>query len=230
MRIKFNSTVPAVFCARPNRFVALVEVNGIMRQAHIATSGRLYELLVPGADVLLEKSNNPQRKTEYSLKAVKHGQVWVSIDAQLPNRLLEKALKKRKLPPFTGCEFIRREPAYDGGRLDFLLQEQGRDVYIEVKSVTLVESRTALFPDAPTERGTRHLQKLLLLAVSGQRAAVVFVVQREDAAAFAANHVTDSPFASALRTAVAGGVEVYAYGCRVGKAQIELLGRLPVLV
>jgi sugar fermentation stimulation protein A len=230
MLIEFKPTVPAIFAGRPNRFVALVELNGSLTQAHIATSGRLHELLVVGARVLLEKSSTPARKTQFSLRAVEHEGIWVSIDAQVPNRLVEKALVSRALPPFAGCDYLRREPAYDDGRLDFLLEEKGKYVYIEVKSVTLVEGRTALFPDAPTVRGSRHLHKLHKLAVNRQRAAVLFIVQREDAYGFAANNATDPIFAAALREAVEGGVEVYAYGCRVDAAQIELLERLPVMV
>jgi sugar fermentation stimulation protein A len=230
MRIKFKPTIPAIFTGRLNRFVALAEINGSVVEAHIATSGRLHELLVAGARVLLEKNCTPARKTRFSLRAVEYDGVWVSIDAQVPNRLVEKALVSRVLPPFAGCEYLRREPAYDGGRLDFLLSEKGKYVYIEVKSVTLVEGRTALFPDAPTVRGRRHLLCLQELAESGQRAAVLFVVQREDAGGFAANSATDPLFAAALREAVAGGVEAYAYGCRVEAAQIELLERLPVMV
>ena len=230
MRIKFKPTIPAIFTARLNRFVALVQLNGSVSQAHIATSGRLHELLVPGASVLLEKSNSLLRKTQFSLRAVEYDGVWVSIDAQVPNRLVEKALRSRELLPFAGCDFIRREPAYSGGRLDFLLSEEGKDVYIEVKSVTLVEGRTALFPDAPTIRGRRHLVCLQELAQSGCRAAVLFVVQREDACCFAANSATDPLFADELRDAVAGGIEAYAYGCKVEAAQIILLERLPVMV
>ncbi|MBS4021793.1 MAG: DNA/RNA nuclease SfsA [Dethiobacter sp.] len=229
MRIKQKTAIPGVFIARPNRFVALVSVGDSVSRAHIATSGRLHELLVPGARVLLERAPDG-RRTEFSLRAVEYNGVLVSIDAQLPNRLLEKALKGRELPPFADCEFLRREPAWGSGRLDFLLLESGNAVYIEVKSVTLVEGKTALFPDAPTERGRRHLHSLLTIARGGQRAAVIFVVQREDAAVFAPNSATDPYFAAALQEAVAGGVEVYAYRCRVEKDYIELLQRLPVMV
>ena len=172
MYIPFAPTVPGKFLEKINRFVAVVDYGGNHYHAHIATSGRLWELLVPGATVLLEKSTRATRRTAYSLRAVAHNGVWVSIDAQIPNRLLAKALKVGALLPFAQCEFIRSEPAYGGGRFDFLLADQGQPVYIEVKSVTLVNASVAYFPDAPTDRGRRHLEHLAALAGEDYRCAV----------------------------------------------------------
>lgn len=230
MEILLGTTKTGKFIERLNRFVGLVELEGQPCRAHIATSGRLRELLVPGATVLLEKSASLERKTGYSLKAVEHGGHWVSIDAQLPNRLLEKALRQRALSPFADCTVLQREPGLGEGRLDFLLQGQDGKVWLEVKSVTLVENRAALFPDAPTERGRRHLLELAGTVTSGDRAAVVFVIQREDADYFCPNDRTDPAFARALDFAVRLGVQVYAYRCRVDTARVTLAERVPVLV
>ncbi|EEG77830.1 sugar fermentation stimulation protein [Dethiobacter alkaliphilus AHT 1] len=226
----FLPTVPGVFVRRLNRFVAEVEYGGQLWQAHIATSGRLGELLVPGAEVLLEKSAKKNRRTAYSLRVVRYQGVWVSIDAQIPNRLVAKGLQEGLLPPFAECEFIRSEPAYAGGRFDFLLSDAGQATYVEVKSVTLVEEKVGLFPDAPTERGRRHLQHLGELAKGGCRCAVIFVIQRDDAEAFTPNERTDPAFAGELRQAVAHGVEAFAYRCQVRPAGITLTESVPVLV
>ncbi len=232
MKLVFNSTLIGSFIERLNRFVGVValEQEGEHVNAHIATSGRLQELLVAGAPALLEKSLQPERRTQYNLKAVMHNGGWVSIDAQAPNRLIEKALRYGALPAFSRCEFIRREPPHGSGRLDFLLMDNGRPVYIEVKSVTLMESGVALFPDAPTERGRRHLDDLSSLVKDGFRAAVIFVVQREDAGSFAPNGRTDVSFAAALLRAAAAGVEIYAYRCLVKEDGIMLGERLPVMI
>lgn len=231
VQISFVPGKHGVFLERLNRFVALVRVDGKDVRAHIATSGRLGELLVPGAAVRLEPSRSTLRKTAFSLRVVEYKGVWVSIDAQVPNKLIRKALADRILQPFQALEFVRSEPAYKNGRFDFLLREQtGRPVYLEVKSVTLVEQECGLFPDAPTERGRRHLRHLADLARAGERCAVIFVVQRHDAEWFRPNYRTDPAFAEALRQAVSCGVEVYAYRCRVLPAGITLRERLPVLV
>jgi sugar fermentation stimulation protein A len=231
MEITFQPTEPGVFVERLNRFVALVECDGNRFQAHIATSGRLWELLVPGARLLLEKSQNPKRRTPFSMRAVWHNSVWVSIDAQIPNRLIGKVLRSGELSPFAECHYVRSEPAYGGGRFDFLLADSdGRPVYIEIKSVTLVEQRTGLFPDAPTERGRRHLKHLATVAAGEGRAAVIFVIQRNDADRFAPNVVTDPDFGAALRFAAVAGVETYAYRCCVEPEGITLGKRLPVMI
>lgn len=230
MKLTFNSSEKGTFVERLNRFVGLVQLDGELVHAHIATSGRLRELLVPGASVLLEKSLQPKRRTQYSLRAVSHNGIWVSIDAQIPNRLMEKVLRSGDLPPFSQCVFVRREPAYGSGRLDFLLSDEGQPVYIEVKSVTLMEKRVAMFPDAPTERGRRHLEHLAALVKEGCRAAVVFVVQREDVDSFIANSRTDEPFANALLRAAVAGVEIYAYRCCVTEYDITMNNRIPVMV
>jgi sugar fermentation stimulation protein A len=230
MQVSFKPTIPGHFLERVNRFVALVESEGRVGHAHIATSGRLWELLVPGAALLLERTDDPNRRTAFNLRAVKHRGTWVSIDAQLPNKLLRRALTEQALAPFAGCLFVRSEPSYGSGRFDFLLNDAGQPVYIEVKSVTLVEESIGLFPDAPTERGRRHLQHLAEFTAEGYRTAVVFVIQRDDADSFAPNQKTDPAFACALRQACTAGVEVYAYRCRIQPFGIVLADRLPVMV
>jgi len=229
--ISFQPTQKAYFKKRLNRFVAVAELNGKSVLAHIATSGRLGELLLPGAEVLLEASTSTARRTPFSLLAVRYQDIWVSIDAQLPNRLMRQMLNANEFPPLADCRFIRSEPSYGQGRFDFLLEApDNQPVYVEVKSVALVEEAIALFPDAPTERGTRHLHHLTSLCSEGNRCVVIFIVQRSDAAACTANSRTDPAFAEALAQAVDGGVEVYAYKCDVEPSGVTLTQRLPVLL
>jgi len=154
----------------------------------------------------------------------------VSADARLPNTLVEEALHEGRLSPFEGYDDVRREVQYHESRLDFALKKKGQRCLIEVKSVTLVDGGLALFPDAPTRRGHRHVQELRRAVGEGDRAAVVFVVQREDVRAFTTNDGADPAFAGALRCALAGGVEVYAYACQVSRYEVRLDRPLKVAV
>lgn len=229
MQLAFTPPIFGHFIKRLNRFVAVVEHDGLQSLAHIATSGRLREILLPAAPVLLEKSNDPARRTAFSLRAVEHNGVWISVDAQIPNKLMGKALRQNALPPFADAVFLRSEPPYGGGRFDFLLSAERKLIYIEIKSVTLVEAGVGLFPDAPTERGRRHLELLALSAIEN-RAAVIFVIQRQDAHSFSPNKKMDPAFAEALCQACLAGVEVYAYCCSVLPTSITLAQQVPVLI
>src|SRR5690554_3366897 len=218
---------PGRFLARPNRFVARLEVEGKEVTAHVPTSGRLAELLVPGAPVQVRKAANQNRKTAWDLMLVQTGETWVSLDSRLPNYLIGQQLKVNDLPPFRGITDVRAEVAHAAGRLDFsFVDGQGQQVLMEVKSVTLVEEGVAMFPDAPSLRGARHLKELTEATREGWRAAVVFVVQREDAKEFVPNRWTDPDFSTALAQAKAGGVEVYAWRCRAEANALHLLDQI----
>lgn len=224
--------VTGKFIQRLNRFVALVNVNGRDALAHVPSSGRMHELLVPGAQVYLAPATAQQRRTEFKLLLVEDGNVLVSIDSLLPNRLLYRAFKDETIPGFSDYKTIRREFPYREGRIDFLLsgldKERLKHCLVEVKSVTLVESGKALFPDAPTARGARHLSELASALKEGYRAAVFFVVQREDGGHFSPNDRRDPKFGEALRLAQSRGVEIYALNCRVTPQAVTLLGQVPV--
>jgi sugar fermentation stimulation protein A len=180
--------------------------------------------------VLLRPVSDPGRKTGFDLVLVDLAGTLVSTDARLPNTLVEEALREGRLSPFVGYDDIRGEVQYHESRLDFALKKSGQRCLIEVKSVTLVEGGLALFPDAPTKRGHRHVQELRRAVRTGDRAAIVFVVQREDARAFTTNDGADPAFARALRCALAQGVEVYAYACRVSRHEVRLGWPLKVAV
>ncbi|MEE9285160.1 MAG: DNA/RNA nuclease SfsA [Dehalococcoidia bacterium] len=221
---------PATFVQRLNRFAALVELDGRQVLAHVANSGRLRELLAPGRRVLLARRAGPHRKTAYDLQLVEMPEGLVSADARLPNLLVHEALLAGRLPEFSGYGDIRREVPCGDSRIDLMLSGDTGRCFIEVKSVTLVVDGRGLFPDAPTERGRRHVRSLMAARERGDRAAIVFVVQRADAEAFAPHNEADAAFGETLREAYASGVEAYAYRCRVTRREIGLAGAIPVVL
>ena len=213
---------------RLNRFAALVEVGGREVMVHVVNSGRMRELLVSGHRVLLKPVSGDHRKTRFDLALVDLGFTLASADARLPNALVAEALQQGGLPQFRRYPWLRREVAFAGSRLDFMLEGPGGRYYIETKSVTLVVDGVGLFPDAPTVRGIKHMASLGQAVAAGYRAAVIFVVQREDAWNMAPHEAADPQFGAALRRAVAAGVDAYAYRCRVTEREINLSDRLPV--
>jgi sugar fermentation stimulation protein A len=217
------------FMSRDNRFRVTVEVKGRDTWAHLPNSGRLGELLRPGRRVFLVERAGDNRKTRYDLSLVENDGQWVSVDARLPNDLFAEALAKGDLVPFSGYPVVRREVAFGRSRLDFWLETtEGLPCLVEVKSVTLVVDGLACFPDAVTARGRRHLLELARAVAAGYRAAVVFVVQREDAVGMRPHDESDPDFGLALREVVRHGVEAYAYACRI-EPGLALIDRpLPV--
>ncbi len=229
--------IEAEFEARVNRFVARVRLQKKSFEVHVPNSGRLAELLVPGARVILREAANSLRKYKYDLiMAYKNG-LLVSVDSQLPNRLLMEAFNK-KSPILMEHDRAKRllkypiakpEISYKNSRFDIGLGDEN-DIryYIEVKGVTLVENRRALFPDAPTDRGAKHLKELERARHEGLGAGVFFVIQREDAAAFSPNDSMDPPFGDALRRAARAGVDIFAFRCAVEPGEIKLIGPVDV--
>ena len=235
---------PATFIKRPNRFhvVARLQETGETENivsAHCPNPGRLGELLVPGATLYLSKATTTTRKTTHDLRIVAHPQTGqlISLDTRLPNKLFAEGLEQNFFEPFRGTQSWQHEVASDiakpdakvHSRFDFrLVDRQGHSCWVEVKSVSLVEDRIALFPDAPTERGRRHVEELMQVVEEGGRAAVVFIVQREDADCVKPKMATDPAFAAALSDAKAAGVELYAYTCRMTLTEATLAERIPV--
>jgi sugar fermentation stimulation protein A len=217
------------FVARDNRFRVTVEVAGRDVWAHLPNSGRLGELLVPGHRVVLVERPGAHRKTSYDLSLVEMEGRWVSVDARLPNDLVEEALRAGRLEPLAGYPVIRREVAHGRSRIDFLLEAEDKPpCLVEVKSITLVVDGLGCFPDAVTARGRRHLLELAEAVGAGYRAAAFFCVQRDDATGMQPHDESDPDFGRALREAARRGVEVYAYACRVGLGRVEIARRLPV--
>ena len=226
--MRFERLVEARFLRRLNRFSAMVDMRGRETLVHVANSGRMKELLAEGHRVLLKPVTGNHRKTGFDLSLVDLGRTLASADARLPNTLVHEAFNKGRLPQFAGYQHVSREVTYGESRLDIALRGLEGTCFIETKSVTLVVDGMGLFPDAPTIRGTKHVNSLLKATKEGHRAAVIFVVQRGDAQALAPNDPADPEFGIALRRAVEEGVEVYAYGCRVTIEETVLDRRLPV--
>ena len=225
--------VEATFLERLNRFAARVKVEEKDTLAHVANSGRMRELFIPGIRVWLKRAPGSHRRTGYDLSLVDLGSVLVSADARLPNSLVSEALANGKLPQFTEYTQVKPESTYGESRLDFLLQDPSRTratgkCYLETKSVTLVESGVALFPDSPTSRGVKHMRSLVTAVEEGSRAAVIFVIQRGDACRFSPNDAADQEFAVAFRQALAAGVEAYAHNCSVSLREISIGGQIPI--
>lgn len=220
--------VDGIFEKRLNRFVASVKINERSVNVHVPNSGRLKELLAPGNRVILQKALNSHRKYPYDLIMVYKGNTLVSIDSTLPSRLLASELSKKKLLKLD-YDFVKTEVSYGNSRFDIALGNDGEIFYyMEVKGVTLVEEGKALFPDAPTERGAKHMMELTKAKKEGFGAGVFFVVQRDDAEIFSPNDSMDENFGKALRVAANAGVELFAYSCRVTQDEVVLLRPLPV--
>ena len=191
----YHQVEKATFLARPNRFIAHVELAGERVVCHVKNTGRCRELLVPGAEVWLEKGSNPGRKTAWDLIAVQKGEHLINMDAQAPNKVFAEWAAQWE-PELTA---LRSEVTYGQSRLDFCLEMPHGLHYVEVKGVTLEESGHTRFPDAPTERGVKHLQELMRAVEEGHRASAVFVIQMEGVTDFAPNDDTHPAFGAALR-------------------------------
>ena len=225
--MKYNKTIRAVFHSRPNRFIAHVYVDGVLETVHVKNTGRCKELLVPGATVILEVSDNPARKTKYDLIAVyKEGLGLVNMDSQAPNTVVGEWL--RESGHFPELTLVKPEYTYGASRVDFYFEYAGKRALMEVKGCTLEREGIGYFPDAPTERGAKHLRGLTELRKEGYGAYVLFVIQMADVKYLHSNDTTDPAFGAALREAAAAGVTILAVDCAVTEDSMVL--RLPVLV
>ena len=227
--MKYNNIVKGRFIERPNRFIAKVEIGGVTETVHVKNTGRCRELLVKGTTVYLEKSNNPERKTGYDLIAVlKNGKTLINMDSQIPNAVTEEWLRKGNL--FSKDAVIRREVTHNKSRFDFYIEEGGRKIFLEVKGCTLETDGIARFPDAPTERGVKHINELIDCVNEGFEAYILFVIQMKGIKHFEPNDKTHSAFGDALRNAESKGVNILAYDCNVTKDTIEIDKEIKVLL
>ncbi len=224
--MQYQNVKKGIFQARPNRFIARVEVDGRMEVVHVKNTGRCRELLVPGAAVYLEKSSNPARKTQYDLIAVEKGELLINMDAQAPNKVFQEWAEAGEFLP--GLTLLRPETTWGNSRFDFYWEAGERRGFVEVKGVTLEENGHARFPDAPTERGVKHLEELIHCRQAGYEAAVCFVIQMEGMLDFAPNDNTHPAFGRALRKASEAGVQILAQECRVTPERLTMAG--PVLL
>ncbi|MHA2378903.1 MAG: DNA/RNA nuclease SfsA [Candidatus Thorarchaeota archaeon] len=226
---KPGEVMEAKLIDRPNRFLGRVEIGGTVEEAFIPNPGRMYELMIPGKTVFVRHKLGEHRKTRLDMIAVSHEGVLISIDSNLPNRFMKGLLENHQLDVFSHYVTVMPEPRLFGGRLDFRLDGPSGTTLIEVKSCTLVEEGHARFPDAPTDRGTRHMRHLAESLHTGiaSRAAVVFVIQRPDARVFSPNDETDPDFGEALRDANKCGVEIIPLSTEIRDWCLSLIGIIP---
>ena len=231
--MKYDKICKGKFIERPNRFVAVVEIDGKREKAHVKNTGRCRELLTPGATVYLEDYDGRMgtRKMRYSLIGVEKGNVLINMDSQAPNKVCEEALSagSLQLPGMGALISVQREKTYGGSRFDFRVEdEEGQIGWLEVKGVTLEEDGVAGFPDAPTERGVKHVEELISAVAEGYRGYILFVIQMPQVSHFEPNDRTHKAFGDALRKAAESGVHVMAWTCQVGgdtlalKAPVEI--------
>lgn len=223
--------VEAKFIKRPNRFQGYVKLNEKELMVHVPNTGRCKEILTPNTTVFLREENNPTRKTSYDLIAAYKGKELISIDSHIPNKVVEEALLNGKIQELKSYNKILREKTFKNSRFDFKLENaDGEIYYLEVKGVTLEENGIARFPDAPTERGRKHLLELIEVKKLGMGAGVLLLIQMEKVNSFTTNDETDPLFGEAMRIAKKNGVQVMAYNCKVTKNSIELLQPVKVIL
>lgn len=220
--MKYPNILPAVFVARPNRFVAQVIIDGKPETVHVKNTGRCRELLIPGATVWLTGSANRARKTAYDLVAVQKGPRLINMDAQAPNRVFAEWAGNGGFVP--GLTLLKAEQTHGDSRFDFYWEAGDRRGFAEVKGVTLEREGAVFFPDAPTERGVKHLNGLTACLAEGFEAAVCFVIQMENVSFFSPNDETHPAFGAALRAARDAGVRILALDCRVTPGSLEICG------
>ena len=223
--MRYGKMVPGVFIKRPNRFIAHIEIAGEAQICHVKNTGRCRELLPTGARVWCLDALSPTRKTRYDLIAVQKGERLINMDSQAPNAAVKEFLENGGLGDISA---LRGEYKQGNSRFDFAFIKDGKQCFLEVKGVTLETDGICAFPDAPTERGAKHLRELTELAKMGYGSYVLFVIQMADVKYLHPNDVTDPAFGAALREAAAAGVQVLAFDCAVTPDSMDL--RLPVLV
>ena len=226
--MEYKNITKGKFINRPNRFIANVEIDGNIQVCHVKNTGRCKELLVLNATVYLEKSNNPNRKTQYDLVTVKKGNLLINMDSQAPNKIFREWAENSGY--FENLTKIKSEVTFGSSRLDFYLETPQYKAYAEIKGVTLEEKGIVKFPDAPTQRGVKHLQELITAVKNGYKAYAVFIVQMEKAKYFTPNYTTHPEFGNALKQAQENGVEIIALTCKVTPNSVTPLTQIPIVL
>ncbi len=216
--MKYNNIIKGEFIDRPNRFIANIKINGVIEVCHVKNTGRCKELLVRGSTVYLQKSDNPNRKTQYDLIAVQKGERLINMDSQIVNSVAVEYLNNL----FDDIVFIKPEYKYGNSRFDIYVETNTDKIFIEVKGVTLENDDVVSFPDAPTERGIKHLKELQKAVTEGFKAYVLFVIQMDNVKYFEPNYKTHPEFANELKRAKNNGVIPLAYDCFVTADSITI--------
>ena len=228
----YHNIRPGIFIKRPNRFIAHVEVNGVEEICHVKNTGRCRELLVPGAKVWLVESDNPARKTRFDLVAVEKmredGTLLINMDSQAPNHIFREWAEEGNFRP--DLKILRGETTFGNSRFDYYWEDSKKRGFVEIKGVTLEHDGVVRFPDAPTERGVKHLEELMAAKAAGYEAAVCFIVQMEGMDHLEPNDATHPAFGDALRKCAAAGVEVFALECETAPGYVKAVRPIPVIL
>ena len=216
--MKYNNIFKGKFLERPNRFIAICEIDGKEEICHVKNTGRCRELLVKGATVYLEKSPNPNRKTQFDLVTVQKNGKLINMDSQIPNYVVVESLSKI----FDNIKYVKQEYKYGNSRFDIYVETENDKIFVEVKGVTLENDGVVRFPDAPTLRGIKHLKELQKAITEGYRTCVVFLIQMDNVKYFEPNYDTHPEFAKALEEARSNGVEIYAFDSVVTPYEIQM--------
>ncbi len=225
--MKYLHIQEARFLSRPNRFIAHVDLHGEEIVCHVKNTGRCKELLLPGAKVLLEKAMDTKRRTAYDLVSVWKGRRLINMDSQAPNKIFAEWAKNGGIPALTK---LLGEQKYGDSRFDFYLEQEGQPGYAEIKGVTLEKDGIALFPDAPTERGVKHIRELIRAKAAGFAAYLIFIIQMADVDYFTPNRETQPEFATALKEAEAAGVQLLALDCLVTQDTVTARQKVPIKI
>ena len=226
--MKYNNIYEGKFIERPNRFIAKVEIKGKIETVHVKNTGRCQEILRPGVLCYLEKSDNPTRKTQYDLITVEKNNKLINIDSQVVNKVFGEYLESGKL--FSNITLIKPETTFGKSRFDFYVERGKKKIFIEVKGVTLENDNIVSFPDAPTLRGTKHLNELIKAHKEGYETYVAFVVQMNNVKYFRPHDETDPLFGATLREAKKAGVKILCLDCVVTKDEIYIEKKVKVRV
>lgn len=226
--MKYSNITKARFLSRPNRFCAICEIDGEKTVCHVKNTGRCRELLIEGAEVFLEKSSNPLRKTAYDLIAVMKNGRCINMDSFAPNIAVGEWLKKGGL--IESPDLVKSECTYKNSRFDFYIEKEHRRIFAEVKGVTLEKDGVVMFPDAPTERGVKHLNELMECVKDGYEAYVIFVVQMSDVRYFTPNSETHKAFADTLKECSKKGVNIICVDCEVTPYTMNIKNNVKIIL
>lgn len=223
--MKYPNIEKAIFLSRPNRFIANIKINKEEVVCHVKNTGRCKELLVPGATIWVEKATTPNRKTPYDLIAVQKGDLLINMDSQVTNKAVEEWLKKGCLKKY---DIVKRETTYGNSRFDFYMESKTEKAFLEVKGVTLEKDGVVSFPDAPTERGLKHVDELIECQKQGYMTYIFFCIQMSPVKYFRPNWATMPEFGEALKRAQAAGVTLLAYDCTVTPDSIAIKDKVKI--
>ncbi len=226
--MRYRQIEQAEFIDRPNRFIANIKIHGVVEKCHVKNTGRCRELLIPGVTIYVEVHSDSKRKTKYSLIAVEKGNRLINMDSQAPNKVVKEWLTEKA--PLGQVTFLKPEKTYGDSRFDFYVEMGERKAFMEVKGVTLEEDGIVRFPDAPTERGIKHIMELIEAKKNGYEAYLMFVIQMKGVTHLEPNYRTHKAFGEALMQAKEAGVQILAYDCQVAPDGLWIEDEVPVEV